>query len=227
MLWLPRSPVASPPPLVLLGHGGSGHKRSERISRLGRWFASRAGVAALAIDGPHHGERVPGPLPAPEYQARMAEDGIDVVLDRMADDWRAAVDTLGVLGLVDPGSLAHLGMSMGARFGIPSAATLGDRLRCVVLGKFGLRQAPALHPGLQAPERMAADARRITAPALFHVQWHDELFPRDGQLALFDVLGSQDKQLMGHSGPHAETNPGAVVLWRDFVVRHLGARGGG
>jgi hypothetical protein len=81
-----------------------------------------------------------------------------------------------------------------------------------------------MNEGLAAPQRVARDARRVTAPALFHIQWHDEIFPRDGQLALFDLFGSPDKQLDGDAGTHSETKPTAIARWRHFIAHHLTAR---
>ena len=220
VLWSPRD--GTPRASVLLFHGGSGHKRAERQLRMGRWLAS-AGLAVIAIDGPYHGERVPGPLEPAVYQRLVACEGIERVTDRMTADWLEAVSALAGLGLADAGRVSVFGMSMGARYGLPAAAALGPRLQCAVLGKFGIREAGPLDPGLRAPGLITAAARAVSAPVLCHVQWDDEIFPRDGQFELFDALGSADKQLIARPGRHGGTHPGDEASWQEFI-RHNASR---
>ena len=141
---------------------------------MGRRLAS-AGLAVVAIDGPHHGDRVPAPMTASAYQRLIADEGIETVTARMTADWLDAVSVLAGLGRADDGHVSVFGMSLGARFGLPAA--LGPRLQCAVLGKFGVRQAAPLHPGLLAPGLIAAAAHAVSAPVLYHVQWDDEIFP--------------------------------------------------
>jgi dienelactone hydrolase len=184
---------------------------------MGRWLASTSGLAVIAIDGPYHGDRVPAPMAPPAYQQLIADEGIESVTARMTADWLAAVSALADRGLADDAHVSVFGMSMGARFGLPVAAALGPRLQCAVLGKFGLREAAPLHPGLRAPGLMAAAAHAVSAPLLYHVQWDDEIFPRDGQFELFDALASADKQLIARPGPHAQTHPGDQTSWQDFI----------
>jgi dienelactone hydrolase len=215
MLWSPQA--AAPRGTALLFHGGSGHKRSERQLRMGRRLAS-AGLAVIAIDGPYHGGRVPAPMTAPAYQQLIADEGIETVTARMTADWLDTVAALAGLGLADDAHVSVFGMSMGARFGLPAAAALGPRLQCAVLGKFGVRQAPSLHRGLLAPGLMAAAAHAVSAPVLYHVQWDDEIFPRDGQFELFGALASADKQLTARAGPHARTHPDVEASWTGFLA---------
>jgi dienelactone hydrolase len=219
VLWSPRSAV--PLATVLLFHGGSGHKRTERQLRMGRRLAS-AGLAVVAIDGPHHGDRVPAPLTPSVYQQRIVDEGVEAVTARMTTDWLHVVSVLAGLRLADDAHVSVFGMSMGARFGLPAAAALGRRLRCAVLVKFGIRQAGQLHPGLMAPALITAAAQAVSAPVLYHVQWNDELFPRDGQFELFDALGSADKQLIARPGPHAQTHADDEAAWLDFLTFRSG-----
>ncbi|HEU4332545.1 MAG TPA: hypothetical protein VFR40_15635 [Lapillicoccus sp.] len=179
-----RRPNGSPrPPVVLLAHGGSGHKTAERQERFGHRFAS-AGVAALALDGPFHGERRPardGPF---DDQRRVSDVGAAHVHARMRDDWPVA---------------------------------LGPQLRGAALGKFGLTSIPELRP-LAADDVIRDAARQIAAPVLWHVQWDDEVFPRDGQLELFDLLASPDKVLRARPGGHAVTRPDDENAWWTYVL---------
>jgi pimeloyl-ACP methyl ester carboxylesterase len=221
VLWSPQATApqaTAPQATALLFHGGSGHKRSERHLRMGRWLASAAGFAVIAIDGPYHGDRVPAPMAPPAYQQLIADEGVDRVTARMTADWLEAVAALAGLGLADAAHVSVFRMSMGARFGLPAAAALGPRLRCAVLGMLGVRPAAPLHPGLRAPGLMATAARAVFAPVLYHVQWDDEIFPRDGQFELFDALVSADKKLIARAGPHGRTHPDDEASWQDFLT---------
>jgi dienelactone hydrolase len=207
-------------PLVLLGHGGSSHKTAPRQQALANRLVAR-GMAVVAIDGPAHGERAERPDMAPgEYQGDLVARGIESVVRNMVDDWIAAIGAARALGAAD-GRLGYLGLSMGTRFGIPLAAALGDELTCAVLGKFGLSQSGALNPGLHEPTQLRRDAEQVVAPTLWHVQWDDELFPRVGQLEMFDCLGPKDKQLVAFLGQHGTTADVAIDGWIAFLSRFL------
>lgn len=220
ILWTPV-PYERPVPLVLLGHGGSGHKRADRQLMLARRFAGASQIAVVAIDGPFHGERVPTPLERGQYQERLAAAGVERVVDGMVDDWRATLAALGQLAAIDVSRVAYLGFSMGTRFGLPYVATAGERLRCAVLGKYGMQQATSTPAAVNMAARFVRDAPKIAVPTLFHVQWDDELFPRPGQFELFDRLGAQDKRLLAFPGPHGAAAPAAIQAWCEFVVHHL------
>ena len=216
ILWTPTK-QDHPIPLVLMGHGGSGHKRADRQLLLGQRFAGEYRIAAVAIDGPFHGDRVSMPLEPHQYLERIAAVGVDKVTDGMVEDWHATLDALSQLDVINASRIAYMGLSMGTRFGIPYVASTDSQLCCAVFGKNGMR-APA---ELNMAPRFRQDAPKIALPVLFHTQWDDELFPRDGQFELFDLLGTHDKRLIAFPGPHSAASPEAIQMWCEFIAYHL------
>ena len=117
--------------------------------------------------------------------------------------------------------VGFIGLSMGSNFGFPTCAQLGTRLRCAVLGKLGLAVAAGFPSLVAAPTTVVDAAQRLNAPVLMHMQWDDEVFPRDSQLALFDLIASPNKQLRARPGSHGFTHPDDEESWISFVARHL------
>jgi pimeloyl-ACP methyl ester carboxylesterase len=212
VLWLPAEP-AGRCPLVLIGHGGAGHKLDESRVTLSRLYATQYGCATVAIDGPWHGERArPGDRDAPAIA--------NEVVDSMVADWRAVLDAVSAIPEVDGARVAYGGMSMGTMFGIPLVAA-EPRIGVAVLGLCGLVRADGEPLGIG--ERLAADAPNVHCPAFYVVQWDDELFTREGQFALFDLLGAEDKRLYASRGGHAEAPDHARTAAAAFLALQLTA----
>ena len=225
LAWLP--PLGSnerPPPVVLLGHGGTGHKGMERHHRLAHRLVKH-GIAALAIDGPFHGDRAAlgdGPL---SYQQQVIAAGPLSVHQHMQRDWLAALAVLAENHPINQLRVGFLGVSMGARYGLAVCAELGPRLKAAVIAKFGLVSPDETMTAMGAPELNRACAAAITAPVLHHVQWDDEVFTRAGQLDLFDCFASRTKLLRARPGPHTVTRDDDEDAWLRHLITKLSSHG--
>jgi len=217
ILWTPAG-VSRAVPLVLLGHGGSGHKRTDRMLELGTRFARDRGFAAAAIDGPGHGDR--GGLTSTDDPAyRAIWQRLDTVPEMVAD-WQATLDALSELEAIDAARVGYWGLSMGTMFGLPFVAA-EPRIRAAVLGKAGLTGSSVDRSKI-APHLRAA-APRVHCPTYFHVQWDDERFDRYGSLFLFDQIAAVEKELHTFPGEHAVMTPQALEGSVAFLARHLSA----
>ena len=212
-------------PLVLFGHGGSGHKRNDRSLMLGRRLAGVSRFAVVAIDGPTHGDRAHPQLASGDVDPMevLADIDVDIALDGMVEDWCATLDSVTELDFINPDQVAYVGFSMGTRFGLPFVAAAGDRLRCAVLGKNAMEPSDKSRMANGPGHRFKKDAPKIRVPVLFHMQWDDELFSRDSQCQLFDLIGSEDKRLIAYPGPHGRAAPESVDVWCRFLEGHLSA----
>jgi dienelactone hydrolase len=219
VLWFPAG-TAGPRPLVLLGHGGGGHKRAPGMLARARRLVTGCGFAAAAIDMPGFGDR---PKTAEderfvaEIRARRAagEPVIGQVLRynvalaaRAVPEWRATLDALLDAG-VTGGPAGYWGVSLGSMIGVPLAAA-EPRISAAVFGLAGGHDA------------LTEAAARIAIPVEFLLQWDDELVPRGDGLALFDAFGSAEKTLHANPGRHADIPDFELDSTERFFARHLG-----
>ena len=215
VVWYPAQ-TSGPRPLVLMGHGGSGHKRSAKMLRLGQMFSADCGWWAVAIDGPAHGGRG-GVTNASDPLYRQMWQRSDIVQD-MIDDWHTVLDALSTLSELDMARVGYWGVSMGTMFGLPYVAS-DPRIRAAVLGKAGMSGSSVQRSGIDAHFKVYAP--KVAIPVLFAMQWDDERFEREGQFELFEMLGSRDKRLLAYPGQHSDDGPEAFEVEAAFLRRYL------
>ena len=209
--WTPENAEA-PTPVVLIGHGGNGHKREPHILSLARRLVRHHGIAAAAIDGPLHGDRTPagGQLTLDERRAAFRDGKL---VDGMIADWKATLDALQKLPELGVGKVGYWGLSMGTMFGLPFVAA-EPRIAVATLGLMGT--------GVFGDGRLERDAQGVACPVLFLQQWDDELIPRENVAALFGAIASTDKRLHAHPGAHAAVPREEFGFTEAFLAERLG-----
>jgi dienelactone hydrolase len=214
IVWTPED-ASGPRPLVLVGHGGTGHKRMPYVLALARRLVRHAGYAVAAIDGVAHGERVSpsssGAGVAGEGIPRQFMADVAAAAETMVSDWTTTRRELQELDEIGDGPLGYWGLSMGTMFGAPFVAATPD-VRAAVLGLMGTFDDAN-------PWTLAAPS--ITCPVLFLAQTDDELVPPERALALFRAIGSTDKRLHAPPGKHAAVPPEEVAASEAFFAQHL------
>ena len=215
-LWLPPSSTTSTDqkfPLVLVGHGGSGHKKSQLVLDIVDALVDQEQIAVMAIDGPVHGDR-----------RAVFNDGVEVrqefrdlwqtgnSIDTMLQDWQAALDKALQHPQIDAAKIAWYGISMGTAYGLPLVA-VDSRIKAAALGMWGTCRTPN--------ERLIADAQKTTLPVLFQTKSEDAIFTKEGQQALFDAIQSTQKELRTYLGGHTDPKDEQFSEIIQFLVHHL------
>lgn len=199
-LWTPiGGPVRG---LILVGHGGQGHRDDERMRGTVEMLAAHQ-CASLLIDGPVHGERrSDGGRARQVVQAEWRRYWhSDPEISAMVADWDLALAwALARIGDVPVG---YHGLSMGTLYGLPLLART-ERIVAAVLGMWG--------PDNLTGSRLMADAVGVQQPLWFYQRWDDQLFDRQGQLDLFDSLGAASKHLVAEPGQHAPPGPTTAAM---------------
>lgn len=226
VIWAPKGAISTRP-LMLMGHGGSQHKKTVGIRTRAIHYADKHGWATLAIDAPGHGDRVTreeaealarevgarvrgevtGAAWTPERLKMMGER-----TRRAVPEWKAALDAALALDFVgNTQTIGYWGVSMGTAIGVPFVAT-EPRIICAVFGLAGLR------PDANDFEK-AANA--ITIPVQFVFQWQDAVASHEHGIALFDAFGSNEKTMHINPGGHMDIPNFEGDAWEGFYLRHM------
>ena len=226
VIWAPAG-AKGPRPLVLMGHGGSQHKKTPGIRARAASFARKSGWATLAIDAPGHGDRI-----SREQSEAIGRDTLARVTGQVASgwtperlqlmaqrtasavpEWNAALDAAVGFDFVGAGGpVGYWGVSMGTAIGVPFVAQQ-PRITAAVFGLAGLRPGAA---------EFAAAARAITIPVEFVFQWDDAVASREHGVGLFDAFGSAEKTMHINPGGHMDIPDFEGAGWERFFLRHLG-----
>ncbi|MCK7625887.1 alpha/beta hydrolase [Streptomyces sp. RS10V-4] len=220
VLWSPVS-GAERAPLVLMGHGGGGHKKHPAMTGRAQRLVTGCGCHVAVIDAPGHGDRPrtaydeqevaelrraqaagepEGPIVV-RYNARLAELAVP--------EWRAVLDALQQCPEIGAeGPVGYVGIGLGTAIGVPLVA-VEPRIRAAVLVATW-------------PDVLIEAARQITVPIEYDLQWDDERVPREAGLALFDAFASQEKTLHANAGKHLELPRFEADSAVRFFARHFG-----
>ena len=214
VLWTPGSALT---PLILIGHNGGLHKRLPRLVARARHYAAEYGFAVAAIDAPGCGDR---PRSVADERARAdlrraleAGKPVDEIVDALivplveqaVPEWRT---TLGALL-----SLPEI----GGRAGYDGMTAIGIRLAVV---EPRISAAVFFGQGF-VPDTLREEARQVTIPLQFLLQWDDEGMERQPVLDLFDAFGTKEKTLHANLGGHTGTPWFEVDDGARFFARHL------
>ena len=208
LLWTPEG-ASGARPLVLVGHGGTAHKRTPYVLSLARRLVRHQGWAVAAIDGPGHGDRLGE---AGTGSRRTFMTLVAAAAESMTADWKATLAELRDLDEVGDGPLGYWGLSMGTMLGAPFVAATPE-VRCAVLGLMGT---------LSEGDPWAIAAATIECPILFLAQTDDELVPIDRAMELFRSISASDKRFHAHPGLHSAVPGEEIEASETFLAQHLG-----
>ena len=205
VVWRPEEVDARA--VVLIGHTVGQHKQDPVLLSTARRFVRHHNIAALAIDGPGHGDREGAAIGG--NKTWWTPTAID---DSIAD-WKHVTNEVKALPGFGDVKLGYWGMSLGTWIGIPLVKA-DQRIKAAVFGLAGY--SPIWR-------RVGEDATGVRCPVRYFAQRQDELVRPDAAKELFDMLGSADKELRMSDGDHLEIPVDEWNIAENFLADQLTA----